>query len=287
MFKKIIAWYTRPNKSYIADTLESLIVIIPMVFLIRTCLFGLYQVPTCSMEPTMLVGDRFIGDKLTPYFSSPKHGDIVAFNDPLYQYSENPVINFYERYVSFSITSWTKRVIGIPGDHIEGRIEDNQTVIYRNGERLDEPYVNSYPIIELYNPDQINNPNFMRGFVHRTFDATKRWDDQPFYRINPADVVRAKQLRSKTVFCPHEPTAKDVFDVHLGENEYWMMGDNRQGSGDSRSWGPLKGNHIHAKILFRIWSLDSDESWFFIDMLKHPIDFWTRLRWSRFLNILY
>ena len=287
MLKKIITWYYRPNKGFIADTLESLIVILPIVFLIKTCVFGLYQVPTCSMEPTMLVGDRFFGDKMTPYFIKPKHGEIVAFNHPLYKYSKNPIIKFYEKYVSFSISSWTKRVIGIPGDHIEGKIEDGRTVIYRNGEKLNETYVNQYPIIELYNPDQVNNPNFMRGFVHRTFDPAKKWNEQPFYRINPVDVARAKQLNDKTICYPYEPTEKDVFDVHLGENQYWMMGDNRLGSGDSRSWGPLQGDYIHARIPFRLWSSDSDESWWIIDLLKHPIDFWTRVRWSRCMQFVY
>jgi len=286
MISKIIAWYKRPNKSFIADTLESLIVILPIVFLIRTCVFGLYQVPTCSMEHTMLVGDRFLADKMTPFFTGPKRGDIVAFNDPLYQYSSNPFINFYERYVSMSIVSWTKRVIGIPGDHIQGKIEDGKTTIYRNGEKLDEPYLNKYPIILLYDPSQIHNRNFMQGFVHRTFDPNKSWDDQPFYNINPLDVARAKQMTSQTIIYPYEPSEKDIFDIYLGHNEYWMMGDNRQGSGDSRSWGTLPGNYIHAKILFRIWSLDSDESWFIVDLIKHPIDFFKRVRWSRWFNIV-
>ena len=54
------------------------------------------------------------------------------------------------------------------------------------------------------------------------------------------------------------------------------MGDNRLGSGDSREWGVLDGKLIHGRIVFRLWSIDSQESWWFVDLLKHPIDFWTR-----------
>ena len=284
---KIIAWYRRPNKSWFADLFESLIVIIPIVFLIKTYIFGLYQVPTCSMENTMLVGERFFADKMTPFFRGPKHGEIIAFNHPEYAYSKNPVINWYQRYVNLSITSWTKRVIGIPGDHIEGKIEGGKAVVYRNGEKLDEPYINQYPIIQLYNPAQINNPSFSRGFVHRTFDPEKPWDEQPFYHINPIDVVRAKQFNSKTISYPDEADKRDIFDVYLGENEYWAMGDNRRGSHDSRAWGVLPGKLIHGRILFRIWSSDSDESWWIFDLIKHPIDFWKRMRWSRCLNIVH
>lgn len=286
--QKIIAWYKRPNKGFIADTLESLIVIIPIVFLIKTYVFGLYQVPTCSMENTMLVGERFFADKMTPFFRTSKRGEIVAFNDPIYAYSKNPIMNWYQRYVNLSITSWTKRVIGIPGDHIEGKIEDGKAVIYRNGEKLNEEYVNQYPIIELYKPQLVENNNFGKGMVRRTFDPSIKLDDwsQPFYRINPVEAARAKQHASKCMYYPSDADDKDIFDVQLGENEYWMMGDNRRGSFDSRSWGVLKGNMIHGRILFRLWSSDSDESWWIFDLIKHPIDFWKRMRWSRCLNIM-
>lgn len=286
--QKIIAWYKRPNKSWLADTLESLIVIIPIVFLIKTYVFGLYQVPTCSMENTMLVGERFFADKLTPYFRAPKHGEIIAFNCPTHAYSKNPMINWYERYVDLSIVSWTKRVIGIPGDHIQGKIEDGRAVIYRNGQKLDEPYVNTYPIIDLFKPELVENNNFGRGLVRRTFDPSLKLNDrnQPFYRINPIEAARAKQYTSHPIYYPSEADERDVFDVHLGVNEYWAMGDNRRGSFDSRGWGILPGHFIHGRILFRLWSSDSDESWWIIDLIKHPIDFWSRMRWSRCLNVM-
>lgn len=287
MMHKIIAWYKRPNKGFIADTLESLIVIIPIVFLIKTYVFGLYQVPTCSMENTMLVGERFFADKMTPFFRAPQHGEIIAFNSPVHTYSKNPVINWYQRYLDLSIVSWTKRVIGTPGDHIQGKIEDGKAVIYRNGEKLDEPYVNQYPIVELYKPELVENNNFAKGIVRRTFDPSKKWNEQPFYRIHPVEIARAKNYTSKSMYYPNDVEDKDVFDVQLGENQYWVMGDNRRGSWDSRGWGVLDGHLIHGRILFRLWSSDSDESWWIVDLIKHPIDFWSRMRWSRCLNVMY
>lgn len=282
----MITWYKRPNKSFIADTLESLIVIIPIVFLIKTYVFGLYQVPTCSMENTMLVGERFFADKMTPFFRGPKCGEIVSFNHPIYAYSKNPAINWYQRYMDLSIVSWTKRVIGTPGDHVQGKIEGGRAVVYKNGTKLDEPYVNTYPLVDLYKPELVENNNFGKGLVRRTIDKTKKWNEQPFYRINPVEIARAKQYTSKSIYYPNEFDEKDVFDVHLGDNEYWMMGDNRRGSWDSRGWGILKGHMIHGIILLRLWSSDSDESWWIVDLIKHPIDFWKRMRWSRCLNIM-
>ncbi len=63
--------------------------ILLVVFLIRTFFFGLYQVPTGSMETTMLVGERFFADKFTYLFSKPKQGHVISLNSPLYEYSEN------------------------------------------------------------------------------------------------------------------------------------------------------------------------------------------------------
>src|SRR5437016_14394289 len=70
-----------------------------LVFLIRTFGFGLYQVPTGSMETTMLVGERFFADKFTYLFSKPKRSNIIAFNDVLYPYSTNPIKLWFENYV--------------------------------------------------------------------------------------------------------------------------------------------------------------------------------------------
>jgi len=284
-FHKIIRWYKRPNKHYVADLLESLIVIIPVVFLIKTFVFGLYQVPTCSMETTMLVGERFLADKATPYFTPPKRGEIISFNDPNFKYSAGRIANLYEQYVSWSVVNYTKRVIAVPGDHIEGKIEDDKPVIYLNGEKLEEPYLNKYPIIARYNKGEIN---------YRSYDKSRPFQDQPFYDMTPAQIARAKMyVGDHGVLYPGTPALgrhghKDIYDVHLGANEYWLMGDNRQGSSDSRDWGPLNTSKVlwHGRIIFRIWSVDSDESWWIFDLIKHPINFWQRVRWSRFFQIL-
>lgn len=283
---RIIRWYKRPNKSYFQDLFESLIVIIPVVFLIKTFIFGLYQVPTGSMETTMLVGERFLADKFTPYFSNPKRGEIISFNEPTHAYSDNWLKNIYEQYISWNVVNFTKRVIGIPGDHVQGKIENGRPVIYLNGEKLDEPYLNKYPLLARFKNGKID---------HRSYDPDKSLQDQPFYRFTAVEIARAKKYTGDhNMLYPNTPALghhgdKDVYDVHLGPNQYWMMGDNRQGSSDSRDWGSLDSSKVmfHGRIVFRIWSVDSDESWWIVDLLKHPIDFWSRVRFSRFFQILH
>ena len=303
--------------------------LLTIVFLIRTFGFGLYQVPTGSMETTMLVGERFFADKFSYNFRKPRHGEIISFNDPEFKYSTNPLKKLFERYV-WGPSNWTKRVIGVPGDVIRGAVENGKPVIYRNGEKLDEPYINAYPLIHVYRTDPIDihqkidseiqkisrgyrlDKTAVQQFVEgrldqestwRSYDSRYAYNKQPFYCLNEAWIVRDEQgnaqlrvpgtlLQPKNVKTSPDETVNnwsksDLFYIKLGENEYWCMGDNRLGSKDCRFFGPVSGNEIYGRIIFRIWSMDSDESWWIIDLFKHPINFWQRIRWDRFFQIMH
>ncbi len=297
---------------------RSLIGIILLAFFIRTFFYGLYQVPTPSMEVTMLVGERFLADKLTICFSDPKRGEIVTLNQPTYKYSENKLVNIWQRYVGVSIglngidlgpSNWTKRVIGEPGDELKGVLEGGRPVIYlkKSGEqdfaKLEESYLNKYPIIATFKADRHDSVSY------RSWDPSKPLDQQPFYQFTKSEIELAKMkvrdyyIDDKPVKNPQTPyisiankaqqpwltgeadeygrIALDEFQVKLGQDQYWLMGDNRLGSHDSRAWGPVNKQLMHGKIKFRIWSLDSDGSWWILDLLMHPIDFWKKVRWSR------
>lgn len=291
MIKKLWRWYKKPRKSFLEQVAEIVFIILPVVFLIRTFGFGLYQVPTGSMETTMLTGERFFADKLTPWFTSIKRGDIIAFDAPpaYFHYSENPIKNLFQRYV-WGPDNFTKRVIGIPGDHVEGKIEDGHPVIYLNGVKLHEPYLNKYPLVYVFKQQLPSFQDMIVGNYSATpvsYDRNSSYDKQPFYRINP-DLLIKDRFNVPLMIEPGTPLpeGKDVFDVKLGKNQYWVMGDNREGSADSRMWGILDGKFIHAKVIFRIWSIDSDHSWWIFDLLLHPIDFWKRIRWSRCLQFV-
>jgi len=278
------------KKSYLKELFEAIFIIIPIAFLIRTYGYGLYQVPTSSMETTMLRGERFFADKFTVLFREIKHNDIISFNEPRFNYSQNKIIELFQRYV-YGPSNWTKRVIGIPGDEVKGTIEDGKPVVYlkKKGEiefkKLEEPYLNKYPLIALHGSGS------NRTLDYKSYDPKYSYQDQPFYRISKNSV----QLGEKVAVLFGLPALKnpgtlsfdqdgkniDVFERKLNEDEYWVMGDNRLNSDDSRNWGPLNKKYIHGKIVFRIWSSDSSESWWIIDFIKHPIDFWKRIRWNR------
>ncbi len=276
--------------SYITAQALSILGILILAFIIRTFGYGLYQVPTGSMETTMLVGERFFADKLTVQFKGLKRGEIVSFNDPKYNYSKNYFKNLWEHYVH-GPSNWTKRVIGTPGDSVKGQIIDGKPVVFlkKKGEdkfnKLDEPYLNKFPLIAVAEPNQ------GRFLVYKSYDPKVAYDKQKFYKLKSEDVMLGSQrakyyVGDSAVRHPGTPLIEggkkvDEFNVVLGDTEYWVMGDNRLGSSDSRYWGVLDRKFVHGKIVYRIWSLDSNSSWWIKDLVTHPIKFWSKIRWNR------
>lgn len=327
MIRKFWRWAT-------ATSTRELITLLTIVLMVRTFGFGLYEVPTPSMESTMLTGERFFADKLTPLFVGPGRGAIISFNEPLYVYSSNSLIKFVQEYFGFVFwgpQNWTKRVIGIPGDKVRGAIENGKPVVYVNDQKLDETYINQYPLVHMYMDDpavtrqraesealkyliqQHIDTTYHSAVVEQllaspkysftlSYDPAKPLDQQPFYRMYDARMLKDAQgnlvrmepgstLGSRGVERHQEGnnywTSTDEFYVELKDNQYWVMGDNRLDSWDSRFWGPLDASQIRGRILFRIISIDKDpRDWLPVDMIKHPIDFWSRVRWNRFFQIM-
>lgn len=288
------------QKQTLWQNIREILVLLFVIFCIRTFFFGLYQVPSGSMEVTMLVGERFFGDKLSMWLRDPQRGEIIAFNDVQYQYSSNPLVRLFQEY-AWGPINLTKRVIGVPGDRIRGVIEDGKPVIYVNDAKLDEPYLNAYPLLGIW------KANSEYKFV--SYDPSRGYADQPFYRIDPDMVMVVPQEvgqhnqdftvtpEGHLLQLPGVPNKvgtrvartrhgknywggnSDEFYIELAPGQFWVMGDNRRGSKDSRSFGPI--TKPHALIRACIWSNDSDEAWWIWDLLWHPIDFFKRMRWSR------
>lgn len=137
-----------------------------------------------------------------------------------------------------------KRLIGLPGDHIQGKIEDGKAVIYINGEKLAEPYVNKQKIIYLWNEDtkEIN-----RDF----FDKNKKLESHLKYlcknynkKLTHCD---GSFLDEFNIIDPSVATEKDIFEILLKEDEIYVLGDNRYMSYDSREIGPVKLDHVIGK----------------------------------------
>ncbi|MEW5841660.1 MAG: signal peptidase I [Bacteroidota bacterium] len=242
-------------------------------FLIKTFFIETSRVPTGSMEGTIKVGDflfvnKFIygsssprsipfTDIALPYFQlpairEPRRGDIVVFEYP----GDRDELNAAE------ITNYVKRCIGVPGDTIE--IVDK--VVFVNGKEAHRPahiqYINSYCTPKgIPNPrifpkgSEFNEDNYgpivvpKKGqVINLTTDNVEKWRiiiDRELGRL--AVTVEGNQVMID---------GKPVKSYTLTKDYYFMMGDNRDDSADSRFWGFVPRDKIAGEAFLIYWSWD-------------------------------
>lgn len=220
-----------------------------------TTLAQAFVIPTGSMEDTLLVGDHLLVDKLAysaagplsryllPY-EEPKHGDIIVF-----------------RYPADLNETLVKRLIGAPGD----RLRIDRGVVYRNGVRLNEPY------------------------VYHKYSYDPAFDNFPNACCRPVKEEAARQAQEQMLL--HNISGPDVV---VPPNSYFAMGDNRDNSSDSRYWGFVPRENIIGKPMLIYWSYrastedltgESANS-----LISHVVDlgehFFSRTRWNRSFKLI-
>lgn len=319
-FKEIYKMLNEATKPVWRQWIEAIVFALVLAIVLRHTIFSPYHVPTGSAEPNILVGDRIWGNKMAYYFDDVQRGDLVIFDDARHVYDGNFIQYLWQRYIGLGIPmlglkqgpiNVVKRVVALPGDTVEGRIEDGKTVIYLNGKKLNESYVNPYPLISLekttgfLNLDKLG-PVPVPGFLQKSDKIVKYtyipgvpYSDQPFYQIDPDKVVLSKRTGRPMLdnaFTPiyvmrlglEEYFSVDSFGpITLPKDMYWVMGDSRKNSEDSRYWGPLPRKYIRGRASFILFSLDSEEAFWLFDLIKHPVKFWTKhVRWGRFFKKL-
>ncbi len=218
-------FFKNKDKKAILREILSTAILVAVIFAFRWSVAEPYVVPTGSMEPTILPGDRLIVYKSAyevkfPFtrwtlfkIDEPKRGDVVVFRYPV-----DESIDF------------VKRLIGMPGDEIE--ITDGWITI--NGKAL--------TLTDDAVPPRGARTSYMGGEV--------TWKMEQL-----ADV---KHIVQRINHLP-DPTAQKI---QVPAGHYFFMGDNRDNSSDSRVWGFVPAENIKGKAL-RIWlSLDPDQSFF-------------------------
>jgi len=204
------------QKSAFADFVESLLVTILLAVFATTFIVQAFKIPSESMEPTLLVGDHLLVNKFI--FEGRD-----AWYDKLLPYRairRGDIIVF--KYPFDDHPYYVKRVIGLPGD----RIHISNSVVFVNGQKLREPYAVHDPLM-----------------------------DDPFGEEFPpaADDVPANRLRP-------EWAARIMDDVHdrqlvVPPGHYFVMGDNRDDSWDSRYWGFVDRRAIVGEPILIYWSV--------------------------------
>jgi len=227
--KRVVQQRVRP---FIVENAYAFFGVLLLVWVIRSFIIQPYRVPTGSLLPTVEPGDflvvnqfayglRFpvINKKLVEV-GEPKRGEITLFYYPV-----DPNVVF------------VKRVIGLPGDHVESR----NRVLYINGKEMTQTYIKEAVDNE---PAGEGNPE-----EHIPVQVKQEDLDGVKHRIYLANTVTALSAD---------------FSVDVPAGHYFMMGDNRDNSGDSRVWGFVPESHLIGKAL-RIWmswnSLDNRVEW--------------------------
>ncbi len=201
-----------------------MLVLALVLFAVRSSLADWNDVPSGSMKPTILEGDRIFVNKLAydlkvPFttwhlaeWSSPKRGDVAVFYSP------------------HDGTRLVKRVVGLPGDTVELRNEQ----LILNGK-----------VVDYDAPASNASGQLTEAERQQSLFATERLP------THPHTVMAIPGVQAKRTFGP----------VLVPEGHYFMMGDNRDNSFDSRYFGTVERRAIVGKASAVVMSFDRDYCW--------------------------
>ena len=246
-----------PPKSVWREYFESAVVTVIMALFGMTFIVQAVKVPTGSMENTITIGDHLLVNKFifAPGKSASflpqreiRRGDIIVFKYPGNHYEPKRDDRPDNKPIT---TNYVKRVIGLPGDHI--RIKGRDVTV--NGKVLPEHRIEAIDHNDKAPLEIINDPSRKPG---ETYDVYWRpdtdEDDYPIFKFEGkgGEIV--------------VPAAK-----------YFVMGDNRNNSEDSRYWGFVPRDLVIGRAMFVYWSYDESAP----SSGNFLLDFVNNTRWSR------
>jgi signal peptidase I len=225
-----------------------------------------YVIPSGSMENTLLVGDHLVVDRITLapparwmpllHYREPKRGDIVVFIKPVPDPDPDPDADGKPQYLTL-----VKRLIGVPGDHIHLR----NGIVILNGVAQDQPHA------------QPTTPENHVDFL----------DEYP--SVPPSPDIGATEAWSVDF-----PNHIENGDLVVPPGQYFMMGDHRHNSLDSRYWGFVPRENIVGRPLFNYWSFKTPEDQYEQTGIGHTVawmghvalHFFSDTRWKRTLHLV-
>lgn len=230
------------KKDKFIKEVKSFTFIILSVLIFRSVLFEPFKIPSGSMIPTLLIGDFILVNKFSYGFKVPFSD---WFTDPIYltgpdHPERGDVIVF--KYPKDTNLNYIKRVIGLPGDTIE--VIDK--VVYVNNKPIETKEIDGKEILEDMD-DRYKAYQFK-------FMETKTGDETHVTQVDMGNDYFA-----------------NYYKFTVPKDNFFVMGDNRDFSADSRRWGTVPFGHIKGKaimIWFSLsvpwpWSEDEQESWKF------------------------
>ena len=237
--KKVDDHLTRKEK--VVKEAKSIFWILLLVMTFRSVFFEPFRIPSGSMIPSLMIGDFILVNKLSYGFKVP-FSDISIFNinsKPIYLFGKSSpkrgdVIVF--KYPNDPSINYIKRVVGLPGDTIEIK---NKIV-----------YINDVPVERT----EISGKEIMKDM-----DEKFKGYNFKFFRVKNGEHEHIVQQDQDNYF------RVNYSKREIPEGKYFVMGDNRDFSADSRFWGFVPFENIKGRALF---------VWFSMNIFtEHPFKF--------------
>jgi signal peptidase I len=237
------------------DQFGTLLVAVLIALGIRSCVIEPYRIPSESMLPTLLIGDHLFVNKFVygikvpftdwrlPGFREPQRGDVVVFEVARDRYGG---IFPADLRPELPGDRFVKRIVGIPGDTVEVRGSE----LWINGERV--PW-------EQTRETMLDDEGRELVIGHETLGT-----------------------RSHSILDDPARIGPERSPVTLDPGRYFLMGDNRDHSNDSRLWGNVRLADMKGPAFILYWSWAWDGGW---TQLLNPLTWWEllteRMRWER------
>ncbi len=241
------------KKETFADTVKTVVYAVLIAILIRSLLFEPFRIPSGSMYPTLEVGDYLFVSKYTYGYSKhsfpaslmPIKGRIWA-SEP----QRGDIVVF--KFPVDNKTDFIKRVIGLPGDTVEVR----RGVLYVNDKPVEREKVGEYKLEEFV----------VRPEIYTEYEETL------------PNGIKHKILE----ISDHEVQVDNTTKVTVPDGHYFVMGDNRDRSDDSRlSVGFVPFENLVGKARFLFFSHNDKGAWY------KPWTWPKKVRWSKIFDTLH
>lgn len=218
---------TDTHEPKIAEYARSFFPILLIVLILRSFIAEPFRIPSGSMKPTLLEGDFILVNKFCYGVRLPITGTkVIKIGEP----KRGDILVF--RYPKDTSIDFIKRVVGVPGD----KIAYKDKVLYVNGKPAAQDFLGKVSDMDIYGHTRLVN----------------------HFKESLPDKPHAIYVLPST--------GKDLEEIVVPEGKYFVMGDNRDNSEDSRVWGFVPEELILGKAFFLWLSWDS---------------FAKDLRWSR------
>ena len=244
-------------KETTVEFLASLAAVLVTGLFIITFVVQAFEIPSSSMEETLLIGDHVFVNRIQFAPKSSWVGPLLPYRDVHFQ----DIVVFLHPDPPQAGTYVVKRIIGLPGDRIHLR----NGVVYRNGVALNEPYID-----------------------------TDRDSPADEYRNNFPAVSPSEGEGLSANWMVDLPSHVEGGDLVVPPGNYFAMGDHRGVSLDSRYWGFIPKENVIGRPMFIYWSFETPENQYrrteWSDRLlflgKVVLHFFDETRWRRTLRVV-